>query len=50
VHGIETRFDAEHGYRECPACGTKTSAGTTECPECGLVLGGGEGEVEGPGD
>ncbi|HSD27934.1 MAG TPA: hypothetical protein VLL75_11575 [Vicinamibacteria bacterium] len=50
LHDIETRFDAEQGYRECPACGTKTTAGTTECPECGLVLGSGEGEVEGPGD
>jgi len=50
VHGLETRFDKEQGYLECPACGTKTSAGTTECPECGLVLGAGEGEAEEPGD
>jgi len=48
VHAVETRFDAEHGYRECPACGTKTTPGTAECPECGLVLAGGEGEVEEP--
>jgi ribosomal protein L32 len=50
VHGVETRFDAEQGYRECPACGTKTSPGTAECPECGLVLGAGEGEAEEPRD
>jgi hypothetical protein len=50
VHGIETRFDAEQGYRECPACGTKTAPGIEECPECGLVLGGKEGEVEEPRD
>ncbi len=50
VHGVETRFDAEHGYRECPACGTKTAAGTAECPECGLVLSGGEDEGEEPRD
>jgi hypothetical protein len=50
VRGVETRFDAEHGYRECPACGTKTAAGTTECPECGLVLGAGEDEPEEPRD
>jgi hypothetical protein len=48
VHALETRFDGEHGYRECPACGTKTAPGTAECPECGLVLAGGEGEVEEP--
>jgi hypothetical protein len=50
VHGLETRFDPEHGYRECPACGTKTGAGGTECPECGLVLGAVEGDAEEPGD
>ena len=48
VHAVETRFDTELGYRECPACGTKTAPGTAECPECGLVLAGGEGEVEEP--
>jgi ribosomal protein L32 len=50
AEAVETRFDGEQGYLECPACGTKTSAGTAECPECGLVLGAGEGEVETPGD
>jgi hypothetical protein len=50
VHAVETRFDAEEGYRECPACGTKTAPGTAECPECGLVLAGGEGEAEEPRD
>ena len=48
VHAVETRFDAERGYRECPACGTKTAPGAAECSECGLVLAGGEGEVEEP--
>ena len=48
VHAVETRFDAEHGYVQCPACGTKTAPGTAECPECGLGLAGGEGEVEEP--
>jgi hypothetical protein len=50
VHGIETRFDAEHGYRECPACGAHVAPRTVECPECGLVLGAADGELEGPGD
>jgi predicted amidophosphoribosyltransferase len=48
--GVAAAFDKEQGYLECPACGTKTSAGTAECPECGLVLGAAEGEVEEPGD
>jgi hypothetical protein len=50
IHAVETRFDAEHGYRECPACGSRTAAGTVECPECGLGLGGPEGEVAEPQD
>jgi ssDNA-binding Zn-finger/Zn-ribbon topoisomerase 1 len=50
VHAVETRFDAEHGYVECPACGERTAPGAAECPECGLGLAGGEGEVEGPRD
>ncbi len=50
AQGVEAGFDKEQGYLECPACGTRTSAGTTECPECGLVLGAAEGEVEEPGD
>lgn len=50
VHAVETRFDAEHGYVECPACGARTAAGVVECPECGLGLAGGEGETEEPRD
>jgi hypothetical protein len=50
VHAVETRFDAERGYVECPACGTRIASKTSECPECGLGLGGPEGEVEGPRD
>ena len=52
VHAVETRFDAEHGYVECPACGARTAPGTAECPECGLGLAGGEpgAEVEEPRD
>jgi ribosomal protein L32 len=47
--GVEAGFDKEQGYLECPACGTKTAAGTAECPECGLVLGAAQGEGEEPG-
>ena len=50
ARGVEAGFDKEQGYLECPACGTKTSAGTAQCPECGLVLGAAEGEAEEPGD
>jgi hypothetical protein len=50
VHAIETRFDAERGYVECPACGTRIASRVPECPECGLGLGGPEGEVEEPRD
>ena len=50
AQSVEAGFDKEQGYLECPACGTRTSAGTGECPECGLALGAGEGEVEPPGD
>jgi ribosomal protein L32 len=50
IHAIETRFDAEHGYLECPACGARTASGTVECPECGLGLAGPEGEVGEPRD
>jgi uncharacterized protein with PIN domain len=50
VHAVETRFDAERGYVECPACGARTAPGAAECPECGLGLGGPEGEVEPPRD
>ena len=50
LHALETRFDAEHGYLECPACGARTAGGAVECPECGLGLGGPEGEAETPRD
>jgi hypothetical protein len=50
VHALETRFDAEQGYVECPACGARVAPGTLECTECGLGLGGPEGEVGGPRD
>jgi hypothetical protein len=46
VHAVETRFDAERGYVECPACGARTAPGAAECPDCGLGLGGPEGEAE----
>jgi len=48
VHAVETRFDAERGYLECPACGARTAPGAAECAECGLGLGGAEGEGEEP--
>jgi hypothetical protein len=48
LHAVETRFDAERGYLECPACGARTAPGTTECAECGLSLAGTGGEVEEP--
>jgi len=46
IHAVETRFDAERGYLECPACGARTTGGAAECPECGLGLGGPEDEGE----
>lgn len=42
VHAVETRFDPEQGYVQCPACGTEQAKAATECPECGLGLGGEE--------
>jgi len=39
VHAVETRFDAQRGYLQCPACGAAPPAGAAECPECGLGLG-----------
>jgi hypothetical protein len=42
MHAVESRFDAERGYLQCPACGTDAPAGASECPECGLVLAGEE--------
>jgi hypothetical protein len=50
VHAVETRFDAERGYVECPACGTRVAPGAVECTECGLGLGGPEGEAGEPRD
>lgn len=46
VHAVETRFDPERGYVQCPACGTAPPPGATECPECGLGLGGEEAAEE----
>ena len=46
VHALETRFDPERGYVQCPACGTAQTPGAVECPECGLGLGGGEAAEE----
>jgi ssDNA-binding Zn-finger/Zn-ribbon topoisomerase 1 len=50
IHAVETRFDVERGYVECPACGARTDPGAAECPECGLGLAPGEGEAEEPRD
>ena len=36
LHAVETRFDPERGYLQCPACGPTRPPGATECPECGL--------------
>ena len=44
VHAVESRFEADRGYVECPACGAHVAPGTVECTECGLGLGGPEGE------
>ena len=38
MRAIETAFDPEQGYSQCPACGAKTPAAAQECPECGLGL------------
>ena len=46
VHAVETRFDTERGYVECPACGARTAPGAAEGADCGLGLGGAEGEAE----
>ena len=48
VHAVETRFDPERGYVQCPACGTEAAPGAAECPECGLGLAGGDEEAEEP--
>jgi hypothetical protein len=39
VHAVETRFDPERGYLQCPACGAEPPPDASECPECGLGLG-----------
>ncbi len=38
VHAVETRFDPDRGYLQCPACGAEPPQGAAECPECGLGL------------
>ena len=49
LHAVETRFDAETGYRTCPACGRDLEPRARECPDCGLAIAGGpEGEATGP--
>jgi hypothetical protein len=42
MRAVETRFDPERGYLQCPACGAAPQRGASECPECGLGLGGEE--------
>jgi RNA polymerase subunit RPABC4/transcription elongation factor Spt4 len=42
VVGIETRFEPERGYVQCPACGADQAQGAVECAVCGLGLGGGD--------
>jgi ribosomal protein L40E len=39
LHAVETRFDPDRGYVECPACGATQAPGAAECAECGLTLG-----------
>jgi len=39
VAHVETRFEAERGYVQCPACGAPQPKGAVECAECGLGLG-----------
>ena len=50
VDAVETRFDAELGYLECPACAARVAPRAGECTECGLGLGDPEGGAGGPGD
>lgn len=49
VHAVESRFDREQGYLQCPACGAVPPRGASECPECGLGLHG-EEAAEAPGE
>lgn len=46
VHAIETRFEKDRGYLQCPACGAVPPAGARECPECGLGWSGEEAAEE----
>jgi len=43
LQALETRFEPERGYVECPACGAAQPPGAVECAGCGLALGA-EGE------
>ncbi|MGE5127638.1 MAG: zinc ribbon domain-containing protein [Betaproteobacteria bacterium] len=42
LHAVDSRFEPEHGYAECPACGAAQPPGAAECAECGLMLGAAE--------
>jgi hypothetical protein len=46
LHAVETRFDPERGYLQCPACGADQAPGAKLCPECGLGLVSEEGAEE----
>jgi RNA polymerase subunit RPABC4/transcription elongation factor Spt4 len=35
---VERAFDAEGGYRSCPACGQPLNSGAAKCPACALAL------------
>jgi RNA polymerase subunit RPABC4/transcription elongation factor Spt4 len=35
---VERAFDAEAGYRSCPACGQTLTSGAAQCPACALAL------------
>lgn len=43
---VETHFEPQSGYRQCPACGATQTPGGGECAECGLTLGAGDSEEE----
>ncbi len=45
VESIESRFQPEHGYLRCPACGAEQAGKSLECAECGLGLGEPSGET-----
>jgi ribosomal protein L40E len=42
LHAVESRFDKDRGYVECPACGAAQPKGAVECAECGLAFGAAE--------